>query len=95
MFPSKLLAAEFCRKHKIMAIDKKGMLTHAVTFKNYSNYFGGVWGLVCLFFQKKKKLEFFRNSQFHLSLRATAAAIKSHCYLHGFDGFAAKFTQQF
>lgn len=54
--------------------------------------FGG-W-FVC-FFKKKKKLEFFRNSQFHLSLRATAAAIKSHCYLHGFDGFAAKFTQKF
>jgi len=47
------------------------MFTDAVTFKNYSDDFSGVWGFLWVFlvafFPKKKKLGLFRNPQFHFS----------------------------
>lgn len=79
-----------------MAIDKKETLTHAVTFKNFSDYFQGglFFGFFVCLFQKKKKFGLFRNSQFHLSLEPLQQW-SSHCNLYGFDVFAAKFTQKF
>lgn len=73
------------------------MVTQAVTFKNYSDYFCGVWVFfVCLdfyfyFFKKEEIGKLTISSLF----KAIAAMIKSYCNLHEFDGFAAKFTQKF